>query len=72
MSNKNFEKMRDVFELANHTTNLHMRYDGLEELNARVSLSTERRFNGMGEYVDSSRLYLLILLELSIGLCERY
>ncbi len=58
MSKQELEKMRDVFELANHTTNLHMRYEGGRTQMQRVSLSELKEdLTECGEYVDSSDIF---------------
>ncbi|GAA3014600.1 polysaccharide deacetylase family protein [Tetragenococcus koreensis] len=58
MAKKELEKMKDVFELANHTTNLHQRYpDGSTEMQKVSEGKLKKDLKDCGQYVDYADIF---------------
>lgn len=58
MSKKELEKMKDVFEFANHTTNLHIRHsDGTAAMQLVSMEDLKKDLIACGEYVDSPDVF---------------
>lgn len=58
MSKQELENMQDVFESANHTTNLHIRHkDGTSEMQRTSLQELKEDLPACGEYVDVSDVF---------------
>lgn len=58
MAKQELEKMRDVFELANHTTNMHQRYSDKTTEMQKVSMKKLKEdIDWCGQYVDHADVF---------------